>query len=65
MHSVASLAKETNKLHAANEKQKQKCMLSTRQMPHEGSLSVLVVDGWIVQQCQHEVVLVHCVLYAE
>ena len=40
MNSAALLAKENNDLHAANEKQKQKRTRSSRQIPHEGGLSV-------------------------
>ena len=39
MHNSILLAKENNELRAANEKKKQKCTQSKRQIPHEGGLS--------------------------
>lgn len=40
MHNAALLAKENADLRAANEKKRQKCTRSTRQIPHKGGLTV-------------------------
>ena len=50
MHSTILLAKKNKELHGENEKNKQKCTQSRRQIPSEEGLSVLEVSALIMQQ---------------